>query len=404
MSILNFLSRGSSGPSPSASQRQPQSHIPTRAPKVNAPPAGIPPPLNRYAPPPGSRSPVSTASQDSNPRILPSIALTPSASVVPISESHIPTLRTLNQITLPVQYGDKFYAAVLSRDPSDSGLYSRIILAHPAPSAFDPNPDPIVVGALVCRTEVSPFQTTRSPSELALYIQSLALFSPYRGQGLMGLAVKEILRYAASNPPEPGCRITDAFAHVWTENEEGLRWYDAQGFEKVGEKPIEGYYHRLRPGTAWILRRRVKVGDLLSQSPGTASASNGEEKATASTTTNGTPPARPTLSSTGSGLSVVPPRTSNGPPTSGQPSPAPSGKSGKSFQNLRPNMEWNDLPVDMVTGNSNALSAPPRPGSSTGGASKPPSATGSATSSRSSSVAAGKKKKTRGYPDAAFKS
>ena len=401
VSILNFLSRGRQraavNPKPPLlpllrSNTAPSTtHLPTRS----AAALGASPPRSSAAldPAEGTLLPVP-----------PSIALTPSASLAPVTESHLPALRTLNQVTLPVQYSDKFYAAVLSRAPRDTGLYSRVILFHPPPSAALPLPGPLVAGAVVCRAEVSPFRSTRSPDELVLYIQSLALFSPYRGKGLMGMAIKEILRYAANNPPEPGKRIGDAYVHVWTENRDALDWYAKQGFEKVGEKPLEGYYHRFSPGTAWVLRRRLKVGDLLAH--GTRSGRNATAAADASTIPK---PRVETLSTTttttGLGLTVAPHGRGpcNAAKQSPNPSPSPSpgpGLGGQNFQTVRPNMEWNDLPAEMIVGAGNGDSGVGNDTTIVAAGTASIRNGGSAASSRSSSAV---RKKTRGYPDVAFR-
>lgn len=415
-SILGFLSRNNSGGVNSSSPKchsgqgndgGDATHI--SAPVVPSLPT-LQPPLSPAPAPHATNCGALRSSTHTNhftqgtaPLSPPPIALSSSASLVPVTASYIPTLRTLNQLTLPVQYGDRFYTAVLSNAPGDSGLYSRVILSHPAPNIRTPNPDSIFAGAVVCRTEVSPFQSTRSENELALYLQSLALFSPYRGQGLMTMAIEAILCHAAHNPPAPGKRITDAYVHVWTENTDALEWYMKQGFEKVGTKPLESYYHKLRPSTAWVLRRRIRIADLLSPpyfkstfisqkdggGPSAAVISSSSSSISLQSTDSGF---APTLSIE-SGLSIAPPRGGGPRPT---PSPTPN-TGAQSFQIARPDIEWNDLPEDMVVRNnsinrgSKGLLVPGNGHSST---------SGSTTSSRSSSVT--RKKKARVYADVAF--
>lgn len=56
--------------------------------------------------------------------------------------------------------------------------------------------------------------------------------------------------------------MTSVYAHVWEANEEALEWYRRRGFV-VGER-VEGYYRRLKPQGARVVRRRVGgVGDWL---------------------------------------------------------------------------------------------------------------------------------------------
>lgn len=58
---------------------------------------------------------------------------------------------------------------------------------------------------------------------------------------------------------------------MWEANEEGLEWYRRRGFE-VEEAVLEGYYRRLRPAGARVVRRRVGVRDWL----GVGKAGKGE--------------------------------------------------------------------------------------------------------------------------------
>ncbi|TPX17073.1 uncharacterized protein E0L32_003191, partial [Thyridium curvatum] len=98
------------------------------------------------------------------------------------------------------------------------------------------------------------------------------------------------------------------------------------------------------------------------------------------------------------GAASGPPRkaSASGPPPShsASPSPAPS----LSFQNMRPETEWNDLPEHMVAqpGKSNGGGG----GGGGGGLQPPRSGSASGASSRSSSAV--RKKKDRAYPAAAF--
>lgn len=46
------------------------------------------------------------------------------------------------------------------------------------------------------------------------------------------------------------------YAHVWVENDEALEWYRRRGFT-VDENVEEGYYRKLKPGGARVVRREV---------------------------------------------------------------------------------------------------------------------------------------------------
>ena len=56
--------------------------------------------------------------------------------------------------------------------------------------------------------------------------------------------------------------VKEIYAHVWEANEEALGWYVKRGFELRGDV-VEGYYRKLRPSGARVVRRRVGVGDWV---------------------------------------------------------------------------------------------------------------------------------------------
>ena len=277
------------------------------------------------------------------------------ASIRPVSASDLNALRRINALLLPVSYPDSFYQRAI--DPLASARFSRVITwAHDGA-------EPKVVGGVVCRVEPVLDSNIKGQVSQNLYIQSLCLLSPYRSLGLVNAAVDNIIATAVS---QPDLNVTSVTAHVWTENEDGLKWYQGRGFEQE-EQPIRGYYLRLRPDSAWLVSRRVSASvrsSLPSSSP------------------SGHPRALP--SSTTAAVVNLPPMS--GPPKGLAPS-RPTLETARSYQNQRPGREWNDLPEDMSSG----LLAPNRKTSEST----------SAPSSRSSSVA--RKKKDRSYPAAAFR-
>ncbi|GKT96464.1 GNAT family protein [Colletotrichum tofieldiae] len=251
----------------------------------------------------------------------------PSAASTPSSSRRLP---------------ETFYAAALT------GPFSRVI------TWSDPSSPGVeqVIGGVVCCVEPSPFPPASPDAhpEHALYIRSLALLSPYRSYGLATATIDHLIN------------LRHIYAHVWTDNEEGMHWYAARGFERYGE-PLQGYYIKLRPDSAWIVHRAV--GPL---SIGSKGQHSGKTSA---------PVPGPTAA-----VANLPPMGSGPPPVTGEVlSRTPSGQS---FQNRRAATEWNDLPEDMASG----LLAPPR------------SNGGSGASSRSSSAV--RKKRDRSYPAAAF--
>ena len=385
--------------------------------------------------------------------VLPSPPSLPTgATIVLLAEQHIAALRRINSLLLPVPYPDSFYANIL--DPLVSGLFSRAILWQ------DSDADtPKVVGGLICRLEPNHFldaqgQPLPQPSPPirhpkasnipldtpyhAIYIQSLTLLSPYRSLGLAAAALEHIIA-SATLLPAAGSTI-DArtiFAHVWTENEEGLRWYEARGFAREGSAPIKGYYFKLRPDTAWLVRRHIGASCMPPRISSSSGGGGGGASRLASPTTitsssqqlprppNGVltaainlapiaspppatsppasaPPPSSSPSTTSPPTATAPPPRSSRP--SAAPSPAPSATSSSlSFQNARPGSEWNDLPAEMM-GPSPQLLSPANTNTNTNGNGNGGSATpASGASSRSSSTAAaGRRRKERAYPSAAF--
>ena len=319
-----------------------------------------------YAPPPSQTPPPPRAAAESTPTApVPSVDaplppapsnLPSGAAVRPVVPDDIAALRRINSLLLPVSFQDVLYDRAL--DPALSGRFSRVV-------TWSQDGEPAkVVGGIICRVEPN-----------VLYIQTLCLLSPYRGKGLIAAAVDHVVATAVADPK---LNIESVTAHVWTENEEGLRWYQARGFERVGE-PIQGYYIKLKPGSAWFVRREVgaTVSNALPASPFSPSPFSASP----------TGPPRPVKPSATAAV-VNLPGTASGSSTP-PPPPRTSSASGQSFQKQRPDVEWNDLPQEMTPPALLNLkkSASSEPGSSNA-------------SSRSSSTA--RKKRDRSYPAAAF--
>ncbi|UNI24059.1 N-terminal methionine N(alpha)-acetyltransferase NatE [Purpureocillium takamizusanense] len=293
------------------------------------------------------------------------------AAIRPVTLSDTPALRRINSLLLPVSYPDTFYARAI--DPTESGPFSRVITwAHDGE-------EPKVVGGVVCRVEPALLSGSSQDDGLVpqiLYIQSLCLLSPYRGLGLINTALENIVGTVIANP---ALGVRTVTAHVWTENEEALHWYEARGFSRL-EPAIEGYYLKLRPGSAFLVHRDVGAslrGALPRASPPTEAPSTIPASITAAVVN--LPP-----------QSTRPPPPPGGPPPpsdSSTSTPPPGLSRGQSYQNQRAETEWNDLPADMAPG----MLAPPR---------KNGSEPGSSASSRSSSTV--RKKRDRSYPAAAF--
>ncbi|KAK8008877.1 hypothetical protein PG991_011428 [Apiospora marii] len=293
----------------------------------------------------------------------------PNITISPILPSHIPSLRRITARLLPVRYSDSFYAAL--SDPDSSGAFSRVLLWTDTGDN-----KPTVIGGLVCRPEKlyqpRPDEQFIDAIPNALYIQSLVLNEPYRRLGLAGALLNEVCGLAGRDP-RWACRTV--CAHVWTQNSEGMAWYLARGFTRI-DPPVDAYYRMLTPNDAWIVRREIGGGsggvlDTLQQQQ---QSSNGQSVA---------PPTMKNGSATASRATpAVLSFTNSSSPLPPGPLPSPT-SSGQSFQNARPETEWNDLPADM----SRTLAVPS-------------SGVSSGASSRSSSTL--RKKRDRAYPAAAF--
>jgi ribosomal protein S18 acetylase RimI-like enzyme len=282
--------------------------------------------------------------------------LHPRAKISPIEPDHIQPLRRINSLLLPINYPDSFYHKIL--EPSPVSL-SRVILWQDAQSK-----ETKVIGGLVCRLDPSlavgsgPATPQIIDGSYDVYLQSLVLLSPYREKGLASAALDSVIEAATRSDD---IRIRALYAHVWTENTEALEWYAARSFQK-DEMVVNGYYKRLKPDTAWILRRNLMPSDHLAQN------------------------VRP--QQTVPAPTAVQPPKSTAPPAIAEPRPTNLAHTA-SFQDRRPDMEWNDLPEDVLGGS--LLKAP-----------APRSGEGSSASSRSTSRSGQGRKKVRAYPAAAF--
>ncbi|MCJ1409765.1 hypothetical protein MMC19_003848 [Ptychographa xylographoides] len=212
-----------------------------------------------------------------------SIPLPPHITIDRVTIATLPAFRRTISLLLPIRYPDIFYSAILS-DPTTTSLsraaiwhdYSRpskrkrldtlpsqpsddSTSAHPEPTATE-TPDReegYLVGAIRCRLEPIPVSPS-APTESHLYIQALALLSPYRSHGIATHLLEAVLTSALQLRSD----VKSVYAHVWEANEEGLKWYRRKGFtvESVTE---EGYYRRLKPQGAKVVRRTVRVADWL---------------------------------------------------------------------------------------------------------------------------------------------
>jgi ribosomal protein S18 acetylase RimI-like enzyme len=183
----------------------------------------------------------------------------PSITITSIQPSHLPALKRLTSALLPIKYPDTFYDLALS-DPISAAL-SRIALYTPsiintsnASFTQTPTPTPTPVGWIRCSLEPCPSPQHHHPPQHQLYIKALCLLAPYRGLGVATALLDTILQQQKETLRTHG--VKTVFAHVWESNDEALQWYEKRGFARDGGL-IEGYYRKLRPQEAWIVRREV---------------------------------------------------------------------------------------------------------------------------------------------------
>jgi N-alpha-acetyltransferase 50 len=152
-----------------------------------------------------------------------------------VLEAHLPEIRRLTSTTLPVRYGETFFTTAVT-DPVAHQI-SRVAVYESEP-----------VGWIRCRLEPC---TSNSPAPVQIYIQALALLSPYRKLGLAAAMLHHILSGVGMLEERPVC----VYAHVWEKNEDALDWYAKRGFKRV--MLVERYYVKLRPSGAWIVRKEL---------------------------------------------------------------------------------------------------------------------------------------------------
>ena len=252
-------SRASSSPSP---HRQSRPHPPIH-----------PPPLQ---PPAGAKTASTHVSKDSfppYPYAIPAGYATshPHITVETVKTAHIPSLTRITGLLLPIRYPNSFYTATIT-DPVIASL-SRVAVYHDHPVAAIADPSALigtdkVIGGIRCRLEKQdPPQQVRGREATNLYIQTLHLLSPYRGNGVATALLNSLLFVTPGSQPHAQVsqlvkhyNIRSVTAHVHEANEDALKWYLARGF-KVRDGVLEGYYRRLNPSGAKIVQLDVEWED-----------------------------------------------------------------------------------------------------------------------------------------------
>ncbi|OJD35226.1 acyl-n-protein [Diplodia corticola] len=225
--------------------------------------------------------------------------LAPNITLAPLTSATLPSFRRLNTLLLEIPYPTKFYDEILT-DPTTASITLAAFWRNtPTSTSTAPNqktPSPgILIAGIRCRLlspSASPLQTapptttttsttqtqTQPPApqhhlpkpQPHLYIATLSTLSPYRSHGLATHLLADVVATAARRHG-----VAAVCAHVWVANEDGLAWYRRRGFDVARRE--EGYYRRLRPSAAWVVWRRVGVGDWLVGGVGGVGAVAGKE-------------------------------------------------------------------------------------------------------------------------------
>lgn len=175
--------------------------------------------------------------------------LPPNVELVPLSEELMPAFKRLTTLTLPIAYPPTFFSESLVEPYHGVTLMA---LWHSAPQSAE---KPRLIGAIRCR--ILPSAT--------LYIATISLLAPYRSHGIATHLLQETVAKASAEH-----RVRCVTAHVWEANEDGLEWYRKRGFETLGKE--EGYYRKLKPSGAFLVKKWVGVADLLASSDTAISA------------------------------------------------------------------------------------------------------------------------------------
>lgn len=212
--------------------------------------------------------------------------LPPNLTTHALTPSTLPAFKRLTSLLFPIRYPDKFFTDALS-DPTTSSLSRQALWRESArpgkrkrTDADDGDEigtdDGKVVGGIRCRLEEVPLSGEETDAgavgKKQVYVQTIGVLSPYRTLGIATALLEEVVEVAIR---EFG--ITAVYAHVWEANTEALEWYVRRGFS-VEKALVEGYYRRLRPAGARVVRRLVGVGEYVRVGMKAASGVDGGDK------------------------------------------------------------------------------------------------------------------------------
>lgn len=198
---------------------------------------------------------VSTTTSDST---LAHLSFTPI-----ITQAHVLSLKRLNSLLLPVAYPESFYRELLTE--ADTQAVSRMALW-----------DGLCIGGVRGKVEDLPeadvgdqegnggsrTQPSKGKRRVRMYLMTLGVLSPFRGVGVGGRLVEWLLK---GGDRATEWEVVEVYAHVWEANQEALDWYVKRGFV-VEKEVLQGYYRRLRPNGAKVVRWTKRAGRQTSSS------------------------------------------------------------------------------------------------------------------------------------------
>ena len=138
---------------------------------------------------------------------------------------------------------DSLITAAQSTFPSASSRIPNLQIVHPS---LCPRPTRPLAHPLPS-SPPSPSQQTSSDT---IMIPRVGL--PNREEPLIHSSVDT---HGSAETRSAGGKMAVIYVHVWERNLDALVWYVNRGFSK--EEKVEGYYRRLKPGGAWMMRREL---------------------------------------------------------------------------------------------------------------------------------------------------
>jgi ribosomal protein S18 acetylase RimI-like enzyme len=145
----------------------------------------------------------------------------------PVRENYVAQLKLLNQAIFPVRYQESFYKDCLAAgDVTQLAFYQDVL-----------------VGAVACRLEAPP---GGAEGKGKLYIMTLGVLSPYRGQGVGRRLLMHTLAEARKQN-----QASEVYLHVQTNNDDAVNFYKKHDFEIT--ETIKGYYRKIDPPDCYVL-------------------------------------------------------------------------------------------------------------------------------------------------------